>query len=99
MTVVLRRGEVWGTDAGLVLVLSSTVYNEIAAEPTVLAVPIFDREPDTGFGVTLVGGWAAVGLLSAVRKARLTRREGQVDTQVLTEVNTMLFRILATPDR
>jgi hypothetical protein len=35
-----------------VLVISSTVYNEIAGEPTVVVVPIFDHDPDTGFGVS-----------------------------------------------
>ncbi len=54
-----RRGEVWTTDAGAsVLVISSTVYNEIATEPTVVVVPMFDTEPDTGFGVDLDAGWA-----------------------------------------
>ena len=49
-----RRGEVWSIDAGIsVLVISSTVYNEIPSEPTVIVVPVFDTEPDTGFGVDL----------------------------------------------
>jgi hypothetical protein len=43
------------TDAGIsVLVISSTVYNEIPSEPTVVVVPVFDNEPDTGFGVALL---------------------------------------------
>jgi hypothetical protein len=47
-----RRGDVWTTDTGInVLVISSTVYNEIASEPTVIVVPVFASEPDTGFGV------------------------------------------------
>ena len=46
------------TDAGIsVLVISSTVYNEIPSEPTVIVVPVFDTEPDTGFGVD----WAMAG--------------------------------------
>jgi hypothetical protein len=68
-----RRGEVWATDAGIrVLVISSTVYNEIPSEPTVVVVPVFDTEPDTGFGVDLDQGWAAPGLVTSLRKARLS---------------------------
>jgi hypothetical protein len=60
------------TDAGVsVLVISSTVYNEIPGEPTVIVVPMFDSEPDTGFGVDLGGDWAAPGLVTS-----LCRRSG-----------------------
>ena len=79
--------------------ISSTVYNEIPSEPTVVVVPIFDTEPDAGFGVELGDGWAAPGLVSNLRKARLTTLLRHVDVQALTDVNTMLFRILATPER
>ena len=95
-----RRGELWITDAGVpVLVVSSTVYNEIPSEPTVIVVPVFDSEPDRGFGVDLGEGWAAPGLITSLRKARLARILRRVDVQKLTDVNNMLFRILATPDR
>ncbi|MDQ3601788.1 MAG: type II toxin-antitoxin system PemK/MazF family toxin [Actinomycetota bacterium] len=95
-----RRGEIWTTDAGVsVLVISSTVYNGIAPEPTVVVVPVFGSEPDTGFGVDLGEGWAAPGLVTSLRKARLGERRRHIDVQVLTDVNTMLFKILATPDR
>ncbi len=95
-----RRGEIWTTDAGVrVLVISSTVYNEIATEPTVVVVPVFGSEPDTGFGVDLGDGWAAPGLVASLRKARLAQRRRQIDVQALTDVNNMLFKILATPDR
>ena len=95
-----RRGELWTTDAGVtVLVVSSTVYNEIPSEPTVIVVPVFTSEPDTGFGVDLGDGWAAPGLITSLRKARLAERLRNVDAQRLTDVNNMLFRILATPDR
>lgn len=100
MSEAPRRGELWNTDAGIaVLVISSTVYNEIPSEPTVVVVPVFDSEPDTGFGVDLGEGWAAPGLVTSLRKARLSQRRRQVDVQALTDVNTMLGRILATPDR
>lgn len=93
-----RHGEVWTTDAGVaVLVISSTVYNEIASEPTVVVVPVFDEEPDTGFGVDLGDGWAAPGLVTSVRKTRLRAHRRQVDVQAMTDVNNMLFKILATP--
>ncbi len=95
-----RRGEIWTTDAGVsALVISSTVYNEIATEPTVIVVPVFGTEPDTGFGVDLGDGWAAPGLVTSLRKTRLGERWRQIDVQALTDVNNMLFKILATPDR
>jgi hypothetical protein len=96
-----RRGDIWTTDTGIsVLVISSTVYNEIPSEPTVIVVPIFDTEPDTGFGVDLgENDWAAPGLVSSLRKVRLSARHRRIDVQALTDVNNMLFKILATPDR
>jgi mRNA-degrading endonuclease toxin of MazEF toxin-antitoxin module len=95
-----RRGSVWTTDADLtVLVISSTVYNEIKSEPTVVVVPVFDAEPGTGFGVDLDGGWAMPGLIASLRKSRLRQQQRQLGTQALTDVNTMLFKILATPER
>ncbi len=95
-----RRGEIWTTDAGVsVLVVSSTVYNEITTEPTVVVVPVFGSEPDTGFGVDLGDGWVTPGLITSLRKARLGERRWHVGVQALTDVNTMLFKILATPDR
>ena len=81
------------------LVISSTVYNEIATEPTVVVMPVFGNEPDTGFGVDLGDGWAALGLVTSLRKARLGARRRQIDVQALTDVTNMLFKILATPDR
>lgn len=96
----VRRGDVWSTNAVVrVLVVSSTVYNEIPSEPTVIIVPIFDSEPDAGFGVNVGDGWAAPGLISSLRKTRLEELIRHLDMQTLTEVNTMLFRILATPER
>ena len=91
-----RRGEVWSTDAGItVLVISSTVYNEVPSEPTVVVVPAFD----TGFGVDLGEGWAAPGLVASLRKVRLRELRRRIDLQALTDVNNILFKILATPDR
>jgi hypothetical protein len=95
------RGDIWVTDTGIsVLVISSTVYNEIPSEPTVIVVPAFDTEPDTGFGVDLgEGDWAAPGLVTSLRKVRLSGHRRRIDIQALTDVNNMLFKILATPDR
>lgn len=81
------------------LVISSTVYNGIVSEPTVVVVPVFGDEPATGFGVSVGDGWAAPGLVTSLRKARLIERRRSVDVQTLTDVNTMLFKILATPER
>ncbi len=75
------------------------MYNEIADEPTVVVVPVLDPEPDTGFGVGIGAGWTAPGLVASLRKIRLVQQEATVDVQALTDVNTMLFRILATPER
>ena len=82
------------------LVVSSTVYNEIPSEPTIIVVPTFDQDPDTGFGVPLDGGvWAAPGLVTSLRKTALGDFRRRVDIQALTDVNNTLFRILATPGR
>ncbi len=96
-----RRGEIWSTGAGPdVLVISSTVYNEIPSEPTVIVVPIFDRDPDSGFGIPLdATSWAAPGLVTSMRKSRLGELRRSADIQALTDVNNMLFKILATPDK
>jgi hypothetical protein len=95
------RGDIWTTDAGIsVVVISSTVYNEIPSEPTVIVVPVFGTEPDTGFGVDLgENEWAAPGLVASLRKTRLAGQRRRIDVQALTDVNNMLFKILATPDR
>ncbi|MGQ0623627.1 MAG: type II toxin-antitoxin system PemK/MazF family toxin [Sporichthyaceae bacterium] len=100
MSTAPRRGEIWTTTVGPhVLVISSTVYNEIPNEPTVVVVPIFDTEPDTGFGINLGQSWAAPGLITSLGKTDLHQRSRQIDLQALTDVNNMLFRILATPER
>jgi hypothetical protein len=98
-----RRGEVWRAypDAPVdFLVVSSTVYNEIGSEPTVLGVPVVDRVGDHGFSVDIGDArWALAGLIGPVEKTALFRRAGGVDVQILTNVDNMLFKILATPDR
>jgi len=54
----------------------------------------------TGFGVDLGdNSWAAPGMVTALRKARLGEFRRRIEVQVLTDVNNMLFKIFATPDR
>lgn len=87
------RGSLGDHHWGCVLVVSSSVFNEIISEPTVLAVPIFSVESDTGSGIDVGGGWAAPGLVASLAENRLERVNRQVDVQALTDVTTMLFRI------
>lgn len=98
-----RRGEVWSIDSPAqqaVLVISSTVYNEIASEPTVLVALVVEHATDEGFCVDIgQGQWAVMGLVTFVPKSSLVERHRTVDVQTLTNANTMLFKILATPDR
>jgi hypothetical protein len=43
---------IWALDNVIdVLVISSTAYNEIASEPTIVVVPLFGDELDTGIPV------------------------------------------------
>nr|WP_243408007.1 MazF family transcriptional regulator [Frankia canadensis] len=80
--------------------ISSTVYNEIAAEPTVLVALVVEQATDEGFCVDVgAGRWAVMGLVTFVPKAALDTCVRRVDTQTLTNANTMLFKILATPER
>ncbi len=99
-----RRGEIWTVGTGsvpqTVLVISSTVYNEIAGEPTVLVALVVEHATDEGFCIDLgEGRWAVMGLVTFVAKASLAACLRRVDVQTLTDANTMLFKILATPDR
>jgi PemK-like, MazF-like toxin of type II toxin-antitoxin system len=98
-----RRGEIWSVNTPTpqaVLVISSTVYNEIAPEPTVLVALVVEQATDEGFCVDLdAGQWAVMGLVTFVPKSSLTKCHRRVDTQRLTNANNMLFKILATPDR
>jgi hypothetical protein len=98
-----RRGEIWNAVAGpsphTVLVISSTVYNEIASEPTVLVAMVVEQGTDEGFCVDLgQGQWAVMGLVTFVAKASLSEYQRKVDVQTLTNANIMLFKILATPE-
>ena len=59
---------------------------------------MLDTEPDAGFDVDLGGEWSAPGLVPSLRKARLRGRVRTIDVRALTDVNDLLFRILAAPD-
>ena len=37
--------------------------------------------------------------MTSLRKVRLAQLRRRIDVQALTDVNNMLFKILATPDR
>jgi hypothetical protein len=91
-----------GTGPGpqAVLVISSTVYNEIIGEPTVLVALLVEQATDEGFCIDLgEGQWAVMGLVTFVAKASLAECLRRVDVQTLTNANNMLFKILVTPDR
>jgi hypothetical protein len=98
-----RRGEVWSIDSPsqqAVLVISSTVYNEITSEPTVLVALVVEHATEEGFCVNIgQGQWAVMGLVTFVPKSSLAQHHRTVDIQTLTNANAMLFKILATPDR
>jgi hypothetical protein len=83
----LQRGDIWTTDAGVrVLVISSTGYNEIPSEPTVIVVPVVDTEPDIGFGVDLgENDWIAPGLVTSLRKVRLSAHHHRIDVHALPQ--------------
>ena len=94
------RGDIWRwmTVGGSGVVLDLLQRNRF--EPTIVVAPVFSGEPDAGFGVPLGGDiWAAPGFITSLRKSRLSEYRSRVDVQDLTNVNNMLFRILATPDR
>ena len=86
--------------AALFLVLSSTFYNEIASGPTIIVVPVSTGEPDAGFGVSIGDDTrTGPGFITSLHKTRLAAFDDRVDVQSPTDVNNMLFNILATPDQ
>jgi hypothetical protein len=83
-----------------VLVISSTVYNEIGTEPTVLVALVVDQATDEGFCIGLgKGQWAVMGLVTFVAKTGLATCVRRVDVQTVTDADNRLFKILATPER
>lgn len=98
-----KRGDIWSvaaTPGQHVLVISSTVYNEISSEPTILVALVVEQATDEGFCVNLGNGqWAVMGQVTYLPKTRLAEYHRRVDVQTLTDANNMLFKILATPDR
>lgn len=67
----IRRGDIWALVGGVdALVLSLTVCNDIANEPTIIVAPIFTDEPAEGFGIRIgEHRWAAPGLITSLRKS------------------------------
>ncbi len=89
-----------GSAPQAVLVISSTIYNEIVGEPTVLVAMVVEHATAEGFCVDLgEGQWAVMGLVTFVAKAGLGECLRRVDLQTLTDADNMLFKILATPEK
>jgi hypothetical protein len=55
--------------------------NLVAMLIQVVVVPVFDSEPDTGFGVDLGDDWAAPGLVTSMRKVRLGEPRRHIDVR------------------
>jgi hypothetical protein len=95
---VPRRGEIWSlatTPPATVLIISSTQYNELPDEPTVMAVYVTSQEHTGGFFVDLgEGQYANVGRIGAVRKSALGKLLRDAPVQSRTDVNNMLLRII-----
>jgi hypothetical protein len=97
---VPRRGEVWDTQTQTVLVISSTVYNQIADELTILVALVTDQATEEGFCVHLGDSqWAVMGLVTFIAKTALTNCRRRVSAQAMTDADNMLFKILATPEQ
>lgn len=82
------------------LVISSTVYNEIPSDPTIIVVPVVDHDPDTAFGVPLDDGpWAAPGLVTSLARRparRPSRRPDRTPQPIAREdLRPTVFRRLA----
>jgi len=43
--------------------------------------------------------WAAPGLITSLRKASRSEYRHQIDVRALTDVNNMVFKFFATPER
>ncbi|VBA31494.1 hypothetical protein LAUMK136_00075 [Mycobacterium attenuatum] len=69
-------------------VISSTVYNDISGESTIIVVPISDHDPDIGSVChwTPVRGWPLAWSPTCGRPLSMNFAD------------SVLFRILATPD-
>lgn len=88
-TLVLAKGR-------RMLVLSGGMFNSIPGEPGVIAINVVKGPPGL-LNVPLSGGWVALpGHIYRIPKAVITETYGDVGVQKLTEINNMLFRILAT---
>ncbi len=97
--MTLRRGDIWSLQdyPRPVLVISGGMYNDQPAIRTVLAMPIVDAESPGAWTVPVGDGeFAMIDRLRPYRKNDLVQRRRRIDTQTLTEVNNLLFKILAT---
>jgi mRNA-degrading endonuclease toxin of MazEF toxin-antitoxin module len=97
-----RRGDVWevtGQRRRSVLVVSHGMYNDQPGIPTVLTMPVLAGTGDdqgTWCVPIGVGEVAVVDHIGPTAKAVLDHRVRVVETQVVTDVNNALFKILST---
>jgi mRNA-degrading endonuclease toxin of MazEF toxin-antitoxin module len=99
---VPRRGEIWSlatSPPATVLVISSTQYNGLPDEPTVMVVFVTAEQHTDGFFVDLgEGRYANVGRIGSVRKSALGKPLRDAPFQVRTDVNNMLLRVIGGVD-
>ncbi|MDR7304027.1 hypothetical protein [Haloactinomyces albus] len=95
----LRRGEVW-TLHGYplpVVVVSGGMYNDQPQPHSVLAMPVLTAESLEAWTVPLADGqYAVVDRIRPYPKEDFRQRQRQIDARALAEVDTLLFKILAT---
>jgi len=97
--VSLRRGEVWALRGYPlpVLVISGGMYNDQPAPRTVLAMPVVIGEATDAWTAPIGDGeLAVVDRMRPYPKRDFTQQHRRVDVQALTEVDNLLFKILAT---
>jgi mRNA-degrading endonuclease toxin of MazEF toxin-antitoxin module len=97
--VTPRRGEVWivrGRVERTVLVVSGNVYNDLT-DPHVLAMRIAPGLRADATVVELGAGQSViVDTIGRVPKRLFAERVARIDTQRLADVDTSLFKLLAT---
>ncbi|MGH8791608.1 MAG: MazF family transcriptional regulator [Stackebrandtia sp.] len=94
--MAVNRGELVTTGEDVLLVISGGMFNLMPDEISVIAVPII--EDSHGSLTVQIGqhGFAVPGWVTSVPKAAIRTAVGRASTQELSDVNNMLFRILAT---
>lgn len=94
--VSIARGDIVVADGDRMLVVSGGMYNSLLDEGGVIAIDVIEGPPSL-LAVTLDDGWVALpGRISWIPKETISETVGRIDVQQLTDVNNMLFKILAT---